>query len=226
MRHERTAAAVGRLARLVVSVGLFSSLVFLCDTAAGEHVLVDPVTMLDTARRMDFVGRNTFAVERLPEGTFLRSTPHNSASGLYQHVDMDGRALTRVQWSWRVDRLQRSADLRTLASEDSGATVFFIFGEPTLLNRDVPTLAYVWSATPVPDGTIFPSARYASLRYVHLHGVKPVGSWQQETRNVAADFRASFGRQPGALKYVAIFDDNDQTGEPASALFGKIVDAR
>ena len=212
--------------RLVVFVFLSWIVVWPHEVAAGQHVLVDPVTVLKTADRMDFVGKNEYVVELTPEGAFLRSIPHNSASGLYQHMDLDGRTLTRVQWTWRVDQLQRSADLRKLPREDSGATVFFVFGEPSLTNRDIPTLAYVWSATPVPDGTILPSARYKSLRYIQLHGLKSVGSWQQETRNIAEDFRTSFGRPPDVLKYIAIFDDNDQTGEPASALFGKIVDTR
>ena len=116
--------------------------------------------------------------------------------------------------------MQASADLRSLAREDSGATIFFIFGEPSFLNRDVPILAYVWSATPVPDGTIFNSARFASLRYIHLHGAGAVGTWQSETRNVARDYEAAFGTEPDTLRYIAILNDNDQTGEPCSALFG------
>jgi Protein of unknown function (DUF3047) len=194
--------------------------------AAIGRVYVDPTTILETADRMDFVGHNRFAVERTPRGTFLRSTPQRSSSGLYTKLDVDGRSLTNVQWTWRVDALQTSADLRNLAREDSGATIFFIFGEPSFMNRDVPTLAYVWSATPVADGTIFNSARFASLRYIHLHGASAVGTWQSETRNVVRDYESAFGAEPDTLRYVAILNDNDQTGEPCSALFGRIFDAR
>ena len=129
-----------------------------------------------------------FAVERTPRGTFLRSTPQRSSSGLYTKLEVDGRSLTNVQWTWRVDALQTSGDLRSLATEDSGATIFFVFGEPSFINRDVPTLAYVWSATPVADGTIFNSARFSSLRYIHLHGASAIGTWQSETRNVVRDY--------------------------------------
>jgi Protein of unknown function (DUF3047) len=194
--------------------------------AASGRVLVDPTTILETADRMDFVGHNLFAVERTPRGTFLRSTPQRSSSGLYTRLDVDGRSLTNVQWTWRVDAMQASADLRSLAREDSGATIFFIFGEPSFMNRDVPTLAYVWSATPVADGTTFNSARFASLRYIHLHGASAVGTWQSEIRNVTRDYEAAFGTEPEALRYVAILNDNDQTGEACSALFGPILDAR
>ncbi len=190
--------------------------------AAQPRLLVDPATILKIAERMDFVGRNDFAVQQAPTGLVLRSTPHNSASGLYVKMHLDGRSLTDVRWTWRVDAIQRSGDLRRLAVEDLAATIFFIFGEPSMFNRDVPTLAYVWSGTPVANGSVVPSARFASLRYINLHGADAVGSWKTETRNIAQDFRDLFHREPETLRYIAVFNDNDQTGEPCSALFGAI----
>ena len=190
---------------------------------AGERVLFDPASMLGTAERMDFVGRNIFAAEPSEKGIVLRSTPHRSASGLYEGVDLPAQSLTNISWGWRVDQLQAHADIRELATEDFGAAVFFIFGEPTLFNRDVPTIAYVWSATPVANATVLRSKRFASLRFVQLRGRGDVGGWHIEGRNVAADFRAIFGKEPPMLRKIAVFNDNDQTGEPTSALFGSVV---
>ena len=138
----------------------------------------------------------------------------------------NGTSLTHVRWRWRVDHLAAAADLRVLAKEDTGATVFFVFGEPSWLNRDVPTLAYTWSATPVADGTIVRSRRFNSLAYVQLHGAAAVGTWQDDTRDVAADYRRIFKTEPGPLDFIAVFNDNDQTGEATSALFGPVTDAR
>lgn len=100
--------------------------------------------------------------------------------------------------------------------------VMFVFGEPSLLNRDVPTLAYVWTTTPVPNGSVLPSIRFSALRNVQLRGQDDVGRWQREERNVVEDFRAIFGYAPPPLEYIAIFNDNDQTSEKTSALFGPI----
>jgi hypothetical protein len=196
--------------------------------AAGlaNYVLADPVEMLRSAKRVDFVGTNAFAVEMTAAGAVLRTTPHRSACGLYQRVDVDGRQLQHIRWTWRVDRLHRTADIRDLRKEDFGAKVMFIFGEPSIFNRDVPTLAYVWTSTPVVNGTVLPSQRYTSLAYIQLHGRDEIGRWQQEERNVTEDFKAVFGREPGRLRYIAIFNDNDQTGEAASALLGPILDAQ
>jgi hypothetical protein len=190
--------------------------------ASTQHTLADPAIMIRSAKRVDFVGENTFAAERSPFGLVLRSTPDHSASGLYFSVSVPPVALAPVTWHWRVDRLQRSADMRNLKTEDSGATIFFIFGEPSLFNKDVPTLAYIWSGTPVPDETVLPSRRYQSLNYIQVRGAAEVGHWQQEHRDLAADYRKIFGTAPPPLRYVAIFNDNDQTGETTSAEFGAI----
>jgi hypothetical protein len=83
-------------------------------------------------------------------------------------------------------------------------------------------LAYTWTATPVANLTILPSLRYHSLRYIQLRGRADVGAWQRERRDLLADYKAIFKRAPPALKYVAVFNDNDQTGEPVSAQFGTV----
>jgi hypothetical protein len=191
--------------------------------AEPTKLFADPARMIETAKRMDFVGKNAFVKEQTTEGLALRSTPQRSASGLYQRVNIRANSLRPVTWRWRVDKLQRSADIRKLATEDVGAAIFFVFGEPSVWNKDVPTLGYVWTATPVANGAILRSLRYDRLRYIQLRGLGDVGAWQREQRDVARDYRRIFGSEPPALVYVAVFNDNDQTGEPASALFGALT---
>lgn len=188
----------------------------------ADVTLASPRQLL-AAKRVDFVGKNTFALERTDAGEMLRSVPHRSASGFYKSVLVEGRSLASVRWTWRIDTLHKTADLRRLEREDSCASIFFLFGEPSMMNQDVPTLAYAWSSTPVPPGTMIRSQRFASLRYVHMHGAESVGSLRSEIRDVAGDYRAAFHREPDTLRYIAVFNDNDQTGEPCSALFGSIV---
>ncbi len=214
-----------RSACQVIAASLLIS-VWFAGNAAAQTMLADPARMPTTAERVDFTGANVLAAESSVHGLCLRSTPNRSASGLYQQLNVAPQELTRVTWDWRADQLQATGDLRTPGREDAGAIIFFIFGEPSFFHRDVPTLAYAWSATPVEKGTVLPSLRYASLRYIQLEGRGAAGTWRHEERNVAADFRAVFGREPGPLHYIAVFNDNDQTGEPASALFCPILAAR
>lgn len=185
-------------------------------------LLLEPATLLSTGERIDFVGENTMGIERTRWGTMLRSTPNNSASGIYQKMQGLAQMPRSISWQWLVEPLQRSADLRAIEREDTGACLMLVFGTPSYWNRDVPTLAYTWTSTPVDNGSILPSLRYASLRYIQLHGPADSGSLQKEERDIAGDYLAAFNLQPPALEYVAIFNDNDQTHEPTSALFGSI----
>lgn len=210
---------------LSVAFGIFPSLWLDEAISASQQVLAEPASMLVSAERIDFVGSNALAVENSPFGQCLRSTPKRSATALYQRVTLPAQALERVRWSWRIDMLQHSADVRDLAHEDFGAKIMFVFGEPSVFKKDVPTLAYVWTTTPVANGSVLPSLRYSSLFYVQLRGAGDVGRWQQETRSILEDYRSVFGREPGPLRYIAVFNDNDQTSEATSALFGPIVSA-
>jgi hypothetical protein len=152
----------------------------------NRRVLADPAAMIENAQRMDFVGKNAFARESSEFGPVLRSTPQRSASGLYLDVKVGSTSLGPVTWRWRVDRLQPSADIRDLSREDFGATIFFIFGQPSLSNKDVATLAYTWTATPVANGTVLRSLRYKNLRYIQLRGRSDAGTWQRERRDLAS----------------------------------------
>jgi len=212
------------------SVLLSPSLLLLANTSVANGgtsggLAITPESLLRDAKRVDFKGRNAISVEATTLGPMLRSTPQASASGLYLEVDVPPERLRRVSWSWLVDPVHRSADLRRIEAEDTGATIMFVFGRPSWWNRDVPTLAYVWSSTRVANGTVLPSLRYDSLRYVQLRGRSEAGSLRREERDVSADFQAVFARAAPQLRYVVVFNDNDQTDEPVSALFGGIASA-
>jgi hypothetical protein len=63
----------------------------------------------------------------------------------------------RLEWTWRVDQLQESADIRVKSREDFAAAIFLIFRWPSMINREVPTWAYVWTSGYVPVGAVVAS---------------------------------------------------------------------
>lgn len=193
---------------------------------AQDLLLADPAEMLSTSERRDFIGSNTLTTEPGLSGNVLRSTPNQSATALYQRVRVAGKTLNRVRWFWKVDTIHASADIRHIEREDFAAKVMFVFGEPSLFDQNVPTLAYVWTATSIENGAVVQSKRFSSLFYIQLHGKASKGQWQSEERDVAEDYRRVFHQEPGEVTYIAIFNDNDQTGEPASAVFGPITSRR
>src|SRR3546814_12856878 len=89
-----------------------------------------------------------------------------------------------------------------------------------MFNRDVPTLAYVWTSSQLPEDAVVDSPYHpGTVRSIVLRsGGEHLGRWAEERRNVLSDFRKAFGRAPpAAVSVVALFPATAQTGEPGEA---------
>ena len=108
------------------------------------------------------------------------------------------------------------------------ASIFLFFGDPGLLispNR-VPTLRYVWTSARLPVGAVVDSPYAPGIvrSLVVESGERQLGRFVTERRRIADDFEQAFGRRPpGAVQAIALFTDNDQTGQPVEAYY---LDAR
>jgi hypothetical protein len=94
-----------------------------------------------------------------------------------------------------------------------------------MVNRDVPTLAYVWTSTRLREGSIVDSPYHpgTTRNIVVRSGDARLRQWLRERRNVVDDFRLAFGREPPEnVEVIAFFTDNDQTGEPVDAYYGAV----
>ena len=190
-------------------------------------VIADPAASFrDHWGRKDFTGHSEFEPVVIDGVPAIRAVGRHSSGLLYRPFDADFVTHPMLAWRWRVERTQSSADLRYEEREDFDAAIFVLFDRPGLFNSTVPTLIYAWTATPVPAETVIPSAHFPDLirSIVVRQGSAASGQWVAERRNLTADYRRAFGRAPpGPPRYVAIFIDNDQTGEPAESAFGAIV---
>ena len=155
-----------------------------------------------------------------------------------------GGAAIRVQlpapvlsWRWKVDRVLETARLGKREGDDYAARVYVSFEIPMdqltfgermrlriarLIYGDVPSAAicYVWDNRASP-GTAIWSPYGERVRLVVLRsGPASAGRWEEERRDVAADFRAAFGRDAPAVTGIAAGNDTDQTAETATAWFG------
>ena len=54
-------------------------------------------------------------------------------------------------------------------------------------------------------------------------GAARVNQWIIEKRNVYADYKKAFGKEPPMISGVAIMTDSDNTGESATAWYGDII---
>lgn len=196
-------------------------------SAEQPILLADPTAPLEqTWTHQRFTGETDYRRTKLDGVAVIRAVGRRSASGLYRDVDYRLADHSWLEWTWRVDKLQRTADIRVEHSEDFAAAIFLIFGHPSMLNTDVPTLAYVWTSDLLPEGSVVDSPHHPGLLrdVIVRSGAGRLGQWVSERRNVVKDFRRAFGREPpNTVGVLALFTDNDQTGEPVETYYGSIV---
>ncbi len=146
----------------------------------------------------------------------------------------------RLQWRWRLDQAltggKTKPDLFTKAGDDAALKVCVLFDHPlervpfaerTLLRmarrisgEDLPaaTLCYVWDSV-YPAGTQGANPYTQRVRFINVQGKgAPLGQWQSESRDVAADFAQLFayelpqGAAVPLVRAVLIGADSDNTG--------------
>jgi hypothetical protein len=149
-----------------------------------------------------------------------------SASGLYRQPSYDLAEHPILEWHWRIDELQPSADLSREGRDDFGAAILLIFQQGMWPPNRTEVLGYIWTTERAVQGSVIRSIRHPhSGRYLVLQaGVERLGEWVLERRDVLAGYRRAFGRPaPSRADVLVLFSDNDQTGEPVTAYYGAIL---
>lgn len=193
----------------------------------GEIVLLDPRGSIDELWSRGGWRRQTEYSRSEAGGVpAIRAVGRNSGSALHRELRYRPVDYPWLEWSWRVEKLQEGADIRDAKREDFGAALSLIFGRPSLLRRNVPTLSYVWTNGRVRAGDVVESPHHqGTTRSIVLQaGGEKLGRWVDERRNVVEDYRRAFGTDPpDHVEVIALWTDNDQTGDPVEAYYGRIV---
>ncbi|HEV7123381.1 MAG TPA: DUF3047 domain-containing protein [Rhodanobacter sp.] len=162
------------------------------------------------------------------------------ASGAIAHP-LDIPATTTLGWRWKVAHSVAKADLSKKSGDDFAARVYVFFDVPRSrlswlqrmklklasrsLGHAMPTaaLCYVWDNRH-PVGTMTPSAFTDLIHIIVLRsGNTEAGVWQLQQRDLAADFRAAFGRAAPRVTGIALATDTDNTGGQVQAWFGDLT---
>ena len=170
----------------------------------------------------------------------VRAVADNAAASLARGFRRDISDQPWLGWRWRIDRVVERSDIATRQGDDFAARLYVFFEYPldlvSLVERtklrlarwwygdQVPAaaLCYVW-ANREPPGTTTWNAYTSRARMIVLRNAdRDVGSWVDERRDLAADFRAAFGDIKPIVTGIAIAADTDQTGESVTAWFGDI----
>ena len=212
------------------------------DNAIAPFSAAKPGAALPAPWRATGVAKLREADVRLVEDegrTVLRVHADNAFGTAAAQVQL---AAPIISWRWKVDRVLDRARLGTRDGDDFAARVYVTFEIPMeeltfaqrtrlklarLFYGEVPSAAicYVWDNRSAKGSAIWsPYADRVRLVVLQSGGA---GRWVEERRDVAADFRAAFGREAPPVTGIAAGSDTDQTGESVTAWFGDFrVEAR
>ncbi len=173
---------------------------------------------------ISFRGRTEYRLRTVDGRVAIAARGRHSASALIRPVETDLARCPILTWSWRVEELQRGADLRLRERDDVAASLFLLFGDPGFPGapQRVPTLRYVWTSAVTATGAVIDSPYLpGTVRSLVIRsGVDGLGRWVTERRDVTADYRLAFGTAPPTdIQAIALFTDNDQTREPVRAYY-------
>jgi hypothetical protein len=187
------------------------------------------------------VAASRYVVVREGSDVVLRAEADGSASGLAFRFDETLPASHVLRWRWKGERLPERGDTRLRSTDDAIARVYVTFELPaerltaTERLRDATlravygeapphaTLLYVWDTT-APAGVSFVNAYADRVRNIVVEsGGARLGRWLAYERDVAADYRSTFGGDPPPIRGVAIMTDGDNTKSRAAAWYGDIT---
>jgi len=219
-----------RASEAVVQVGTFSQL------APGDPLPAhwQPLTF----KKIKSHSRYWLATDG--DQTVLAAHSHQSASGLVRKISVDLKAFPYINWRWKVDHVYAQGDVARKDGDDYPARIYITFAyDPVqvgflerakfetarLVYGETPPMAvlnYFW-ANRAPRGSFAPNAyTNRAIMIAVQSGSARTGRWVTEKRNVYADYKKAFGREPTAITGVAIMTDTDNTGETGEAWYGDI----
>lgn len=162
-----------------------------------------------------------FSNDYIQRGRQLDVVSDGTVSLLWRTVGQSHRSAEIASWAWRVREGVAATDLTIKGGDDRNLSVYFVFVDPNradalangsarrILREDsARALIYVWGGRHE-VGSILPSPYSPRLRTKVLRISDAGEHW--ETVDLARDFRAAFGENPGALVGLAISADSDDT---------------
>jgi len=166
----------------------------------------------------EFVGKPAIEVVRADGRLALRLRSESSAFALYRDVVVDPSVQPRLAWSWKVTRVPIDGDGRDATRNDQAIGLYVVFPRWPAPITTSEVLGYVWdSAAPV--GTVLTLDKAPNVRLIVVEsGRAGLGAWRQHERDIAADYAAVFGGQPGRVGKLALMSDADHTRGIGEAL--------
>lgn len=170
----------------------------------------------------------------------VQATTDNSASGLIARVSVEPGESLILRWRWKVSNVFEQGDARQKEGDDYPARIYVAFEfEPeeagfferakrkaveVVFGEKLPgnALNYIWANRLAVGDMIANPYTDTTMMVAVNSGAGETGEWVTVERDIVADYRKAFGKEPPKLVGVAIMSDSDNTGESATAWYGDV----
>jgi hypothetical protein len=207
--------------RILLSAALLA--VAILAGAADDRVIIGRFSAGDLTawQPQSFKGETRYSFNERSGRKALFADSQGTASGLYREIRVDLRRTPWLNWSWRVDRVLKGVDERSQSGDDYPARVYVVVSGGAAFWK-TRSLVYVWSSHQ-PIGATWSNAFTRNAQVMALRsGMKDVGEWVSEKRNIRDDFRQLFGEDLDYIDAVALMTDTDNSGQRATAWYGDL----
>lgn len=173
-------------------------------------------------------GQPRLRLVQSPAGTALRMECDNASFSVQRRLDLRPADAPILRWQWRVEELPGRGDVRDRRRNDQALQLLLLFDRGVAGHT---AISYVWdSNAPVETTT---TERWNLLVYrvdvkvvVLNSGPGALGQWVGHRRDVRADYRRLYGRDPGQLLGIRLQTNCQYTRARAAGEFAAVALSR
>jgi hypothetical protein len=139
----------------------------------------------------------------------------NEAMRIGRAVKINPRETPWLTWEWKALVLPEGGDVRDRKRNDQAARVMVMF-------EGMKGVLYLWDTT-APVGTEWRPDEFEIFERALLvvrSGPSAVDQWDRQRRNVYADYRRLFGKEPRTIKFVGLETHSNDTHSRTAVVFG------
>ena len=158
------------------------------------------------------------------DGQALKLRSRLSSFTLAKAVDIDLRKTPYLEWEWKVTELPKGGDVRRRATDDQAAQLIVLFSWGPFRQE---AIVYMWDST-APEGTALQMPSPPLYPFLNAQGVvvrsaeTQTGEWIAETRDVVADYRRLFGKEPERVLGIGLQINSQHTRSQAEAYWRSV----
>lgn len=169
-----------------------------------------------------FAGSTEYTTIKKNHSTILKATTSDSASMLYQAINIDLNKTPYLSWQWKISNTYpKNINEHNRNGDDYPARIYIAIKNKNG-NIYPRALIYVWSSYS-PQFTHWKNPYSQSITMLSIEsGDALAGQWITEKRNLKQDLKTYFGEEIDAIEGIAIMSDSDNTDSQATTYYQKI----